>query len=611
MVSCASPGPDESPFDVRVRWGLTGSSVLPSSVATIDVLTCTLDPGTGEETCESTNCSVAGLTGMSEVATCRPPIGTEMWGDAPVLVRRDLATDTPIRFRFFGLDATNLTTHVGVAGPFVLGTGERRLVDVTMYPVGMAAPFPGESIRRIFHTTSLLPDGRLLVAGGFDTVTTLTCPVEMALAPGSRCWALTSTDAALAIEIGSGRIEPIRSPMLAARGGHTATTLPDGRILIAGGAARAVFALVPTGGMTSGRYVPALVPLNADGTAGAHDSFEIFDAFLGHQTDDPDRDGDPGRGGFFGTNGTSSPGAMNTARFLHAAAAVPSTPGRVVLVGGMGAADSATTWEVFDSQRPGGPGFHRAGANTLLHARPAPGAVGLQGQVWVFGGRLAEDNDQLAEVWETSPADPNGTIELATDGREFPSSAPATLQDHPEYALIRPMVASVESGSRAVVLGWLGAQCDVGMNTPRFFSTGAPGEYCNAPTSPVTRSFTVNASTGITTPTEVRSNSFGALGEFTDFEGAPSSRRIVVTGGIANGTWTAQPGADIFTGGVDASGAATKLLGAGVSLGSGRFFHTSTGFPGQGFVTVGGATFDSLSGNLRLVDVVEAFFRVE
>ena len=50
-----------------------------------------------------------------------------------------------------------------------------------------------------------------------------------------------------------------------------------------------------------------------------------------------------------------------------------------------------------------------------------------------------------------------------------------------------------------------------------------------------------------------------------------------------------------------------KLLGTGVSLQSGRFFHTSTGVPGLGVFTVGGVEFTARSG-LRLVDEVEAFW---
>lgn len=619
-LSCVGPSPDPSPVGIQVQWGLTGSSALPSVVDQISITTCFVGPPNGEdddmdglideageENCDSNSCTISVLTLMTEFDACRPSMGTEMFDTDPVLVLQGLATDTPIRFQLSGQDAAGATVYVGMAGPFVLGTGERRLVTITMWPVGAATTFPGASIGRSMHTTSWLPDGRLLVAGGFDRISPTTCPAEMMLPDGSSCFDLVATATALAIDVASGRIEPIRNSMLMARGGHTATTLPDGRILLAGGAPRAMFALVPMGGMTSGRFRSVIVPQNLDGTDGAHDTFEVFDAFIGHETDDPDRDGDPGRGGFFGTDRTSAPGALNEPRFMHAATTVPSTSGRVVLVGGMGGDDSSQTWEVFDANKPGGLGFYRASTNRLAHARPQPGAVGLQGQVWIFGGRLAEDNEQLAEVWQAGMDDPNGAVQLATEAGEFPSSAPATPEDHPEFSLHAPVTAAIAGSSRALVVGWYGAQCESGSMMPRFFDAMTPSEFCNAPTSPITRSFTVNGLNGITTPTEVRPHAFGAVTELTDFEQTASSRRVVITGGIANFTWAAQRVMDVFTGAVDASGAATRSP-MGMTLSTGRFFHTSTGFSGRGVVTVGGLSYDSISGNLRMVDTVEIFF---
>ncbi|HUW17563.1 MAG TPA: kelch repeat-containing protein, partial [Actinomycetes bacterium] len=81
------------------------------------------------------------------------------------------------------------------------------------------------------HTATLLPDGRVLVAGGAiarcDSTTTGGCietnaPVSGELAsaevydPGNRSWTAAAN-------------------MVETRGGHTATLLPDGRVLVAGG----------------------------------------------------------------------------------------------------------------------------------------------------------------------------------------------------------------------------------------------------------------------------------------------------------------------------------------------------------------------------------------
>lgn len=607
-LACAGPS-EESPLDVRVEWGLTGSSVLPATIDTIRVLTCTVDAETGGEACVPTNCSVAGLTGQTESESCHPAMGTEAFGDEPVLVRRNLPTGTPVRFLLEGQDVDGNVTHTGQAGPFILGEGERRQVTMRMWPVGEGSTLPGESIGRFMHTTSWLPDGRLLVAGGFDRITSETCPTDLTFPEGSQCFRATATSDAIAIEIGSGRVVPIRNAMLAARGGHTATPLPDGRVLLVGGASEALVVFAPMGGMDSGRYEIQMFPRDDAGEATAHASFELFDAYLGHRTDDPDRDGDPGRGGFIGVGGTSTAGATNQPRFMHAAATVPSSPGRVVVAGGMGGDASATTFEVFDADKPGGYGFHRAGASTLGTARVAPSAIGLRGQVWIFGGTLASDNTQLAEVWETDAADANGTIRAATTDSEFPSGTAGTAEDHPEYSLIRPAVAAVDGGNAALVLGWYGAQCEPMMSTERFFDTATPTEYCNSPMSPGTRSFTVDAATGLTVATDARPQAFAEAALTEDFDPNREGfrRRIVVLGGIANTTWSAQRSAEVFTGGVDASGEASKLLGTGVNLRTGRVFHSATGVPGLGIVIVGGAEFTSRTG-LRLVDEVEVFW---
>jgi hypothetical protein len=74
---------------------------------------------------------------------------------------------------------------------------------------------------RAEHTATLLPDGRVLVVGGFYDVAhrpSMTLPYAEIYDPGSGNWSPTG-------------------PMLLKRAYHTATLLPNGTVLVTGGAA--------------------------------------------------------------------------------------------------------------------------------------------------------------------------------------------------------------------------------------------------------------------------------------------------------------------------------------------------------------------------------------
>src|SRR5207237_8985022 len=76
------------------------------------------------------------------------------------------------------------------------------------------SPTGSMAAARYSHTAPRLPDGRVLVAGGFNTFTFL-ASAEI-YDPTSGTWSPTGS-------------------MAAARYDHTATLLPDGRVLVAGG----------------------------------------------------------------------------------------------------------------------------------------------------------------------------------------------------------------------------------------------------------------------------------------------------------------------------------------------------------------------------------------
>jgi hypothetical protein len=104
---------------------------------------------------------------------------------------------------------------------------------------GRFTPGPPLSTPRVGHTATALPDGRVLVVGGY---------------PGERQAPLATAEV---FDPATGRFEPT-GPMSARRAEHTATRLRDGRVLVAGGSNGAeVVAGVEVYDPATGRFVAA------------------------------------------------------------------------------------------------------------------------------------------------------------------------------------------------------------------------------------------------------------------------------------------------------------------------------------------------------------------
>jgi len=215
-------------------------------------------------------------------------------------------------------------------GPFA--TSRSQLYNPTngtwSYPGSLAQP-------RYGHTATLLPNGEVLAAGGsyLDPLTKIILTSAEVFNPVTGTWSSTGS-------LGTGRA------------GHTATLLPNGKVLVAGGTNSSILA-----------------------------SAELYDPATGNWT---------------------LTGSLGTAQSGHTATLLPN--GKVLVVGGTAAElynPTTGTWS--PTANPG-----VSGAATLLP----------DGKVLIVGGATAEVYDPAAGTW-SSTANPSisGTATLLSNGK--------------------------------------------------------------------------------------------------------------------------------------------------------------------------------------------------
>jgi WD40 repeat protein len=180
-------------------------------------------------------------------------------------------------------------------------------------PKGVFVPTGRMTAPRLYHTATLLPNGKVLIAGGYDGSIAIFASAEL-YDPSTGTFAATGS-------------------MSVAREHHTATLLPNGKVLITGGdhetpgggvtlASAEVYdpsagTFTATGSMSAARYwyTATLLPngkVLIAGAADGHASAELYD---------------PSTGRFMAT------GNMVVARMFHRATLLGN--GKVLIVGGV------------------------------------------------------------------------------------------------------------------------------------------------------------------------------------------------------------------------------------------------------------------------------------
>jgi hypothetical protein len=233
--------------------------------------------------------------------------------------------------------------------------------------------------KRHGHTATLLPSGRVLVAGGSPGNTVSDPSIAELYDPVVGSWRMTGA-------------------MSASRSGHTATLLPSGQVLVLGGGVDAVEHYEPTtgawritGAMTTARsaHTATLLPsgkllVAGGGASGAvrHSTAELYDPELGSWT---------------------PTGSMATARAGHTATLLPS--GQVLVVGG----DNTGSAELYD---PATSTWSATGSPLVHHDGPHTATLLPSGQVLVAGGGpdVAELYDPATGTWSATGAMAHGRV---------------------------------------------------------------------------------------------------------------------------------------------------------------------------------------------------------
>ena len=512
---------------------------------------------------------------------------TDLDGDGPADREAivEIPPDTEVSITVFASKAITLLATARVDG-LVVPNGGRRFVNLTFTPIREVSLLPSTlPTGRFGHAAARIPnDGRVLVTGGFTASSPTTCPP--ALAAAEVCFRLEGSSEAFLIDASDGRVYQTLRPMLRPRALHTASTLDDGRILIAGGLDAAILGLVRIPGVLGQSELQPRIVHASEGYENSARTFEIFDPTLLAEIDDVGRDGDPEAGAFVGLPGDpGNPGQMNTARYLHAATPLPGDQNGILIVGGQGAGEATITGEVFLSRRTGGSGFLYPPVvmSDASNPRVWPAVATVDNFVYVVGGTYDPSGpSQLIDRWVPGAEPGSGVFQdLSTCAGWSPS-------DRPHNALVGAQAVVLgRNPQRVLVVGWMGPLCEEPTEGGEALRESYAGTVACSEGNYAARSFTVG----------VDECTFGRLQDpaAAHFGGAVAALPLgqaIIAGGFLDGQLHATRTVELLTGDfVGDTNFATRNTDVDLNLERGRAWFSGTPLNGGRVLFVGGMSF--------------------
>ena len=187
--------------------------------------------------CDSTGVvtgeSVESLVGTLNVKVLPPGGGEPVWSQSYKDIENGMeisgipdVTGGELVIMAFTPTDNNKAKWLGRVTNITFAKGVETKASVLLYPIdGSRTCLPKKmTIGRFGHTATMLPDGRILIAGGFSGSTD---------SGGHKMWTATNTVEILDVE--TGEIELLSATLTQPRAMHTAFALPDGSVILVGG----------------------------------------------------------------------------------------------------------------------------------------------------------------------------------------------------------------------------------------------------------------------------------------------------------------------------------------------------------------------------------------